>query len=64
MKVEIISKSLILIRNSKAGHPFIRGLEGRLNTMMNKFKCKPDNWNIIRLSTNLQGSNLWGTNNE
>lgn len=62
MRVERISNSLIIVWNSKPGRPYIKGLEGRLKTMMNKFGCKPDNWSIRRLSPNLQGANLYGSN--
>lgn len=64
--LEYIGLSIWLLHQSKPGRPFIKGLEDRLNTMMNKFKCKPNNWSIIRLQqvTNMQGANLWGTNNE
>ena len=61
-QLEYIGLSIWLLHRSKPGRPFIRGLEGRLNTIMSKFRCKPDNWDIMRLQNNLQGANLYGSN--
>ena len=60
--MEYIGLSIWMIKGSKPGRAFIIGLEGRLNTMMNKFGCKPDNWSIIRLSPKLRGADLYGSN--